>query len=338
MKVAITIPCRNEEKYIIQCVQSVLASKTNNIEIQVIVCDGKSTDATLLLLEEHYQRDTRVKILINESQFTPQALNLGIRSTDADFVMILGAHSVISIDYIQKCVDAFSIDLSIGCTGGLLINKHEDSIAANVSYCMSSTFGVGSAHFRTGTKNGFVDTVAFGVYKKEVFEKAGLFDEDLIRNQDDEFNYRVVQSGFKIYLLTDTYIEYFVRSSFKKLWNQYLQYGYWKVYVNKKHKAVTSMRQLVPILWVCYLFSLLVFRLFVPGLKLTLVATIPLLLYFFMGIFFATKRDITFKDSLQRIYIYAILHTSYGWGYVKGILNFILLNKKPGKKSTQLTR
>jgi glycosyltransferase involved in cell wall biosynthesis len=338
MKIAVTIPCRNEEKYIIPCVQSVLNSKTSGLEIEVLVCDGKSTDSTLSLLDKHYALDPRVKILINESQFTPQALNLGIKNTHADFIMILGAHSIISDDYLQKCVAAFALDPTIGCTGGLLVNQHEDLLAANVSFCMSSTFGVGSAHFRTGASSGYVDTVAFGIYRKEVFGKVGLFDEDLVRNQDDEFNYRVVQKGYKIYLLIDTTIQYFVRSSFSKLWNQYLQYGYWKVYVNTKHKTVTSIRQLIPFFWVCYLISTLLVLLLIPMMPLKILSLLPLFSYLLIAFYFSTKKIHALKDMIQRMIIYLILHTSYGWGYLKGIFHFVLLNKKPSNKAGMLTR
>jgi GT2 family glycosyltransferase len=118
---------------------------------------------------------------------------------------------------------------------------------------MSSVFGVGNAHFRTGGKSGCVDTVAFGAYRREVFERVGFFDEELARNQDDEFNYRVVQGGFKIFLDPAIQSDYFVRGSISKLYKQYDQYGYWKVFVNKKHGAVTTLRQLAPPLWVLFL-------------------------------------------------------------------------------------
>ena len=230
--------------------------------IDVFVCDGMSTDATTALVEKYALTHPMVHVLMNKKQTTPFALNLGIRKSEADVVIILGAHSELYPDYISKCMEAFSLGTNIGCTGGIIENEYENETAEVIGKAMSSSFGVGNAHFRTGNKNGYVDTVAFGAYKREVFSKVGYFDEELIRNQDDEFNYRVTKAGFKIYLYSEIRCKYFVRASFGKLFKQYYQYGYWKVYVAKKHHAVTTFRQLVPLFFVLFLIGTPVLLLF----------------------------------------------------------------------------
>jgi GT2 family glycosyltransferase len=103
--------------------------------------------------------------------------------------MILGAHASLPNDYIEKCIQTFIENPEADCVGGIIINEYQDATSQAIGCAMSSSFGVGNAHFRTGNKNGFVDTVAFGMYRKEVFEKIGYFREELIRNQDDEFNF-----------------------------------------------------------------------------------------------------------------------------------------------------
>ena len=189
--VAIVIPCRNEEKYIARCIDSILLQDYLHENLSVYICDGKSTDSTVAIINDYSIKHSNIHLLVNEKQTTPFALNLGIKNSSSDIVIILGAHAELYSDYVSNCVDAFNFGTNIGCTGGIIENVYENEIAEVIGKAMSSSFGVGNAHFRTGNKDGFVDTVAFGAYKQEVFDKIGLFDEELIRNQDDEFNYRL---------------------------------------------------------------------------------------------------------------------------------------------------
>lgn len=333
--VAIVIPCRNEEKYIGKCLDSIIAQDYIPEAISVYVCDGKSTDGTIAIINAYAEKYFNIHHLVNERQSTPFALNLGITNSATDLVIILGAHSELYPDYVSKCMEAFSFDPAIGCTGGIIENVYESDAAAVIGKAMSSGFGVGNAHFRTGNKDGFVDTVAFGAYKREVFDKIGLFDEELIRNQDDEFNYRVIKAGYKIYLYKGIRSKYYVRASFGKLYNQYFQYGYWKVYVGKKHKAVTTLRQTVPLFFVLFLLG---------GALLSIANIVFLWLYvaglgfYLMGsIVSAIERADSGKQIPQIMYSFFILHFSYGWGYLKGIIDFFIMNKQI-RKEEMLTR
>lgn len=332
--VTVVIPCRNEEQYIANCVESILNQGYQNLELLVV--DGMSDDKTLDVLKR-YSGDQRLQILKNTEKVTPIALNLGIEHANGDIVIIFGAHAEMLPDYIEKCMRTFQIDEQIGCVGGVLYQLHENLKAKWISNAMSSPFGVGNAHFRTGLKSGYVDTVAFGAYKKEVFYKIGLFDASLVRNQDDEFNYRLIQSGYKIYLNHEIKSNYYVRSSFMKLYKQYFQYGYWKVFVNKKHKTVTTYRQLVPAVFVASL---------VVGVVLALIsATLcwvyfsGILLYFGMSVFFAIKKTSSIQDVFGVIWSFLLLHIGYGLGYWKGFFEFIVLNKTVvNKAQRKLTR
>jgi glycosyltransferase involved in cell wall biosynthesis len=332
--VSIAIPCRNEERYIIRCLESI-AAQVDVENVEVFVCDGKSTDSTPQLVKEYSLSHPQVHLLINEKQSTPFALNLGIKASVSDVVIILGAHSELYPDYVANCIKAFDVDPAIGCAGGIIENVYENETAEVIGKAMSSGFGVGNAHFRTGNKDGFVDTVAFGAYKKEVFEKIGYFDEELIRNQDDEFNYRVIKAGFKIYLARNIRSKYYVRASFEKLYKQYFQYGYWKVYVGMKHRAVTTLRQLIPLFFVLFL---------VLGLALSFVHLIFLLIYISVlctyivaALIAALSRSNGLKQPPRIVYAFLILHISYGFGYLKGIVDFFILRKRI-KKEEVLTR
>lgn len=331
--VSIIIPCKNEEQYIEKCITSLLQNTYPKELVSIYVCDGLSTDNTVEIVKKISYKNSTVHLLNNTKQTTPFALNLGLKKSEADIKIILGAHSEADANFISENVKTFEIDNEIGCTGGIIENVYENHTSKTIGLAMSSSFGVGNAHFRTGAKDGYVDTVAFGAYKKEVFEKIGYFDESLTRNQDDEFNFRIIKNGFKIYLNKKIKSKYYVRGSFNKLFRQYYQYGYWKVFVGKKHKAVTSLRQLIPLFFVLFLITGTISSLFHPYLFYTFLAGVCIyLIAAFLAAF-------NLKSNLVKIvFSFIILHTSYGLGYLKGILDFLILNKNPNKKSTSLTR
>lgn len=333
--VAIVIPCRNEEKYIGRCLDSILRQTYTQDKLSVYVCDGKSTDSTAVIVNDYAVKHRNIHHEINEKQTTPYALNLGIKKSTAEIVIILGAHSELYPDYVASCVEAFEFGSNIGCTGGIIENVYENEVAEIIGKAMSSSFGVGNAHFRTGNKDGFVDTVAFGAYKREVFEKIGYFDEELIRNQDDEFNYRLLRSGFTIYLFRKIRSKYYVRASYEKLFKQYEQYGYWKVYVGKKHKAITTIRQIAPLFFVLFLFGglfLSLFHFIFLGLYLS-----GLMTYTLASFYSASKQSENYNQLPKIMMTFFILHFSYGWGYLKGVMDFFILNKQIKKQET-LTR
>ncbi len=335
IRYSIVIPCRNEEKYIANCIQSILDNSFKD-GVEILVCDGCSTDKTTEVIAEIQQKNSNVQLLVNEKQTTPYALNLGIEHAKGEFVMILGAHSMISDTYLSQILQVFDQNPDVKCVGGVLENYYENRVSEVIGKAMSSAFGVGNAHFRTGNKSGVVDTVAFGTYKKEVFEKIGAFDTDLARNQDDEFNYRMFSNDLKMYLETKIIAKYFVRASFKKLFKQYFQYGFWKVFVNKKHKTVTTFRQLVPLLFVMFLFVSAILAIFSP---ITLFGSlIIIVLYFFLALFFASKQSSSIKDTFLIAYSFLILHLSYGYGYLWGLIWFVILHKKPNSKHQKITR
>jgi cellulose synthase/poly-beta-1,6-N-acetylglucosamine synthase-like glycosyltransferase len=333
--VAIVVPARNEERYIAKCIDSVLAQDYPKELIDLYICDGKSSDHTASVVNAYSQKYPNVHLLINERQSTPFGLNMGIRASSADVVIILGAHAELYPSYVSNCLKAFDGDPRIGCTGGIIENIYENETAEVIGMGMSSSFGVGNAHFRTGNKSGFVDTVAFGAYKREVFAKIGYFDEELIRNQDDEFNYRLTRAGYLIFLSKDIRSKYYVRASFEKLFRQYYQYGYWKVYVGRKHGAVSTFRQLIPMLFVLFLVAgaflsplhTYVFRAYMG----------TIVLYLASAVYFAARKSEKAGQVPEIVFTFMILHFSYGSGYLRGIFDFLIL-KRSIKKEEALTR
>ena len=260
MKIAVVIPCRNEVRNIEECIRAIYASDLpGNCELFVNVVDGKSNDGTLELLENLQTKYRGLKIVTNEKQLTPYAFNLGIYATkDADFYQIIGARQVVSPNYLKEAVGTLQNNPEIWCVGGAVENVYLTEEGKMIAKAMGTSFGMGLGNFRTLSESGFVDTVGTPMYPAWVFEKIGYFDEELIRNQDDDFNFRVTKAGGKIWYNALISLKYYVRGSIGQLWKQFMQYGYWKVYVNKKHKAVTTLRQLVPPLFVLFLFVIFI--------------------------------------------------------------------------------
>ena len=332
-KVSIIIPCRNEERYIVKNITSILAQDYLG-ELEVIVVDGMSTDKTRELVLDF--DDLRVKLVDNEAQFTPHALNLGVKNATGEIFIILGGHAFLTEWFVRSNVKILKQDSTVGCAGGQILNIHENAASELISKAMTSPFGVGNATFRTGGKAGFVDTVAFGAYWKRIHDEIGGFDEDLVRNQDDEYNYKVVKAGYKIYF--DPYIvsNYYVRGSYSKLYRQYYQYGYWKVYVNKKHKTITTIRQMIPLFFVLGLIG---------GLLLSFIWTFFWLVflsgigaYLLLAIASGIRVGKSVLEGLRIALVFPLLHFSYGLGYLVGIVEFFVLNKKPSNRSKSSTR
>lgn len=333
--VAIVIPCLNEKDYIIKCLSSIAAQSYEGNLISTYVCDGNSNDGTQQLINDFIKEHSQFHLLINTKKTTPFALNLGIQTANTDIIIILGAHSELDKNFVAKNVESLATDANVMCAGGILENVYENRASQIIGAAMSSSFGVGNAHFRTGTKQGFVDTVAFGAYKKEIFDKVGLFDEELIRNQDDEFNYRVTSNGYKILLNPEIKCQYYVRASYSKLFKQYFQYGYWKVYVNKKHKAITTVRQLIPLFFVLYLISLALS--FLINWQWGAIYSVFLGLYFLLAFVFALRKSTEVGAVFGIAFTFGILHFSYGIGYLKGIIDFFIAGKSI-KKQESLSR
>jgi len=347
IKVSIVVPCYNEREFIIPCADSVLKSLDAAAVLgEVIVVDGMSSDGTRELLSRHAELGKRLRLLDNPKQSTPFALNIGIKAAFGEVIIILGGHSTVKADFIAQNLKALDNNPVAACVGGTIINAYHDEESAAIGAAMSSSFGVGNARFRTGGLAGFVDTVAFGAYRREVFDEVGYFDEELTRNQDDELNFRLVSAGKRIWFEPKIQSTYHVRASFKKLAKQYFQYGYWKVYVNKKHQTITSARQLVPLFFFIFIcLAALLTLLDVAGVhvqaELIRLGFAIMLLYMILMIWSAFKIRKTENDTTPIALIaraFFTLHFHYGRGYFLGIIDFLLRDKKPSHKASAHSR
>lgn len=334
LTVSVVIPCKNEEQYIGNCVTSFLNQDYPGELLSIHVVDGLSNDGTVEVVKELASEHGNVHLLINKMQTTPNALNLGILNSETDVVIIFGAHAVADKSYVTECVKVLERYTDVGCAGGIIENVHENKTAQVISGAMASPVGVGNAHFRTGSKTGYVDTVAFGAYRREVFETAGLFDETLTRNQDDEFNFRLLKNGFKIFLEPTIKSRYYVRGSISKLFKQYYQYGFWKVVVNKKHNTITTIRQLAPLCFVLLLIIGAVASAIWPWAAWYYLA--GLTCYFIILLVESIRKNP--KQVVWSVVIFLVLHLAYGLGYLWALITVPFMRTSKIKANSSLSR
>ncbi len=332
--ISIIIPCRNEKNFIGMCLDSIIANDFPKDSVEVFVVDGISEDGTRDIIMDYAQKYPFIRLLDNPEKVTPVAMNRGIKEANGDYIMVLSSHSKVNNNFIKANVESLE-ENTADCVGGILITlpANDNLLAQVIAFVLSNPFGVGNSYFRIGFKDPkYVDTVPFGCYKKEVFRKIGLFDEDLVRNQDDEFNFRLNKNGGKVLLTPNIVSYYHARDSLLKLWKMYYQYGYFKPLVAKKLNAVLTWRQLTPACFIGSLITSIILSLIVQ--QLIWLPFLIMLLYLVTNLAFSFS--IALNKGLKYIFLlpvaFATLHFSYGIGYLKGILDFIILNKNKHKK------
>ncbi len=336
--VSVIMPVRNEADHIGNAIASVqrAADSVPDLELEILVIDGDSSDDTVRVVEELAALDPRIVLLANPQKTVPHAMNLGIKAAAGEVVIRLDGHAEIEPDFIANALTELRRHPECCCVGGPIQNVFQGPTSQAISAAMGSSFGVGNARFRTGGRDGYVDTVAFGAYLKADLTSVGLFDESLARNEDDELSFRLIQSGRKIWFSNDIRSRYVVRAAFSNLYRQYFQYGYWKVYVNRKHRTVTSLRQLAPPALVGTLVVLSPLSLFWPAARPLLLAVA--LSYITAKLLFALRAARSLRLVLPTAAAFLILHLGYGFGYLAGIRDFALLQRRPLVSSTRLTR
>ena len=307
--------------------------------MEVMIIDGASQDQTRKIVTEYAIRYPFIRLMDNENRFVPFALNLGIRASKGEVIIRMDSHASYPVNYISLLVKHL-YELNADNVGGIWNTvPGNDTIAAlAVSQVLSSPFGIGNALYRLKVKNArVVDTVPFGCYRREVFERIGYFDEDLLRNQDDEFNARLKKNNGIIFLVPDVKITYYARTSVKSLGKMFFQYGFFKPLVNRKLGKPATMRQFIPPLFVFFLFAFLIAGIFSTMFLKVWLAGITL--YFITDLFFTVKIMAETRNLLLIFYlpwIFFLVHISYGWGYLEGAWKFLIAgNKQPQPSSTR---
>jgi len=340
--VSIVIACRNEEKFIGKCLDSLMGQGYPKDKLEVLVVDGMSSDKTREVVQEYTRDHPFVQLLENPKKLTPFAMNIGIKSSKGDVIILVNAHSILDKDFLENSIHYLSRTRA-DAVGGMLNAIHEgSSLMANaIPIATDSFFGAGGKRYRSRLREGFMkDTLPYCAYRREIIDKIGWIDEELIRDQDEEFNYRILKSGGKIYYSPHIKSYLFIRPSLKKLWRQHFQYGYFKPLVAQKVGGIMTWRQAIPSLFVGSVIITGVMSVFIPyalEFFLFILACYIAANLFFSFILSARKSIKLFPFIVAS---FATLHFSYGIGYIKGIFDFIIAKRYLRKRleDLQITR
>lgn len=322
--ISVVVPCYNEVNNIEKCLLSIINQNFPFGEFEVLVVDGLSSDGTREIIKKISELYSNIRIVDNTRQITPAAFNLGIRLARGKYISILGAHCEYDKHFLANSIKLFCEHPEISCSGGPLINKGLTRFGKSVSRAMSHPVGIGNARHRFPGYEGYAEGACFPTFKREVFNKLGLYDETLIRNQDGDLNFRLTQSGGKVFISPKVKSIYFVRDTPTSLFKQYFQYGFWRCKVLKKHKKIMSFRQIVP-----PLFFLSVFILIITGILLP--SPVNLLAFFLPMLYLGLLSVVSIKESLFNGILFGanfflavtILHCAYALGFIISISNIM---------------
>lgn len=339
--VSIIIPCRNEESFIYKVLLNITEQTYGLTHLEVVIADGMSTDKTKTEIER-FQADVsslKITLIENPDKVVPHALNKAIKLSSGDIIVRLDAHSVYPNDYIERLVNELDARPDAWNVGGCWDTQPgaDTDEAKAIVAATSHPVGIGDADYRLeSTEIRKVDTVPFGCFRREVFDKIGMFDEDLVRNQDDEFNARIIENGGSIYLIPDLKIKYFARPTIKKMAKMFFQYGYYKPLVNKKRKKPATLRQFAPPILVLGILLGWIPVLFWPPFVWVYGLILWIYIVVLLGVAITMKAK---TDSRIHIFIcFVVIHFSYGWGYLRGFIDFAIRGVEKKGKTVNISR
>jgi succinoglycan biosynthesis protein ExoA len=320
--VSIIMPIRNEADFIARSLDAVLSQDYPPELMEIILADGMSTDGTREIVQAFQGEHPNLRLIDNPGGIVSTGLNRALRKATGEVVVRVDGHCEIGQSYVRRCVEHLQND-DVDGVGGPLETIGNTPVARVIATAMSSKFGVGDSAFRTiGNKTMLTDTVAFPAYTRAILRRGGMFDEELVRNQDDEYNYRLRKMGAKILLATDVRSRYYSRNSLRSLWRQYFQYGLWKVRVLQKHPRQMRLRQFVPPTFVGTLLVSMILACFSPlgRVLMALVIGAYVLANLTASIWTVRKGGGLYLVLLP--VVYATLHLSYGLGFLVGLVKF----------------
>jgi cellulose synthase/poly-beta-1,6-N-acetylglucosamine synthase-like glycosyltransferase len=316
---SIVIPTYNEQDNIGNCLDSILNQNYDKSLIDIVIVDGQSSDNTISKVKEYQKKFPNISVLENPVRKTPTSLNLGIKESKGEIIVILGAHASIDPNFIFYN-NKYLNEKNLKVTGGTQINLGFDLIQKAIGWAMENPFGIGSAPYRWSRKEQFVATVVYAAYRRELFDEIGYFEENFSIAEDAELNWRIRKAGHKIFFTPDIKSYYHPRKTVKKFIQQMFRYGILRVHMFKKHKSAVKMTHMVPPAFVLTLILLLTLTLFSILSPLYLVAV--LVLYFFVNLLSvsikATKENYKFIPLISAL-IFA-LHFSWGLGFIVGLI------------------
>ncbi|MDR1961864.1 MAG: glycosyltransferase family 2 protein [Gracilibacteraceae bacterium] len=326
-EVSVVIPLRDEEKHIDHCLESLFAQDFPAERLEVLLVDGMSADGTRGRVAAWQTRYPGIRLLDNPGRTAPRAMNIGIRAARGRYIVRLDAHSSYAPDYISKCL-LYLEKTGADNVGGVIETRGKGFWGTAIALMLSSRFGVGNASFRVGAADGYADTVPFGAFRREAFERYGYYDERLTRNQDYELNYRIRRQGGKIYLANEIKLTYYSRSSVRAIAGNAFGNGKWNIITSFLCPGSMSARHYAPLAFVLSLLLLPPAAVFIsPVFRYALTAELALYLLLALGFSAAAARrplphghpapPPAYFAAL--LFLFPLFHISYGCGSVAGL-------------------
>ena len=323
--ISVIIPCRNEKSHIGDFLRTVHSQELEpGWTLEVLVADGLSDDGTRDILGRY--RD--VQVIENPDRIVSTGLNAAIAAATGEIIVRMDVHTSYASDYIRQCVYVLQ-ETGADNVGGPWVAKGRGLVGNAIAAAFQSRFCTGGGKSHDPAYEGEVDTVYLGCWTRSAFEKAGLFDPHLVRNQDDEFNFRLRRLGGRIWQSTRIKSSYEPRNSLSALFRQYLQYGFWKVAVIRKHRSLAAWRHLVPALLVSSILIWLVVFALATALRLHQAAMATgaaleteLAVYALACVAAAGRFARTVDPPVLLLVpgVMAVYHFAYGLGFLIGVL------------------
>ena len=321
-KVAVIIPTLNEERFVGRCIESVITQSFPLKNMEILVIDGGSVDQTKEIILDFGKRYPNIKLLENPGRIQSIAFNIGVKFSDAPYLIRLDAHAVYDPKYIEICMMRLQENVNRGNVGGRwdIVAQNSTLMAQANAILNSCKFGIGGASFRVGALAGNVDTVPFGAFPRNVIDKIGGMREDLIRGEDNEFNFRIRNAGYEIFFDPNIVCTYYARATMKESIKQKYANGKSIGHLLRIDRRIISLRHFVP-----FLFTLSIISSFVLSFVIKWFACFLCLIfvvYFFADIL--ASICMAYKNGrkffLPLLVLFFMVHISYGWGTIIGIV------------------
>ncbi|HYG10213.1 MAG TPA: glycosyltransferase family 2 protein [Pyrinomonadaceae bacterium] len=324
--VSIVIPCFNEERYIFKVLEN-LAGQYQSGRFEIIVVDGRSTDATRERVADFKRAypSLHVRLVDNPARNIPAGVNLGINDARGDVIVRMDAHSIPSANYVRRCVEQLEGAENVSVVGmpWRIRPGAETRAGRAIALAVAHPFGIGDAKYRMpdSAATGFVDTVPFGVFRKSLWREIGGFNEALLANEDYDFHYRIRQRGGRILLDTSGHSLYFARPTLKELARQYFRYGTWKAQMVKLHPRSLRWRHLVAPAFVAGVASTALLGFWWrPAWLLLLAAVVPYALLSLLCAFQLARRARDMSLLPLVALIFPVLHVAWGSSFWLGLV------------------
>lgn len=336
--VSIIVPCCNEKEYIISFVHNVFTQSCIGFEIEIIIADGMSDDGTRDIVQALKCGDINLTVIDNEQKIVSAALNKALSLARGDIVVRMDVHTKYADNYVEQCVNQLR-QTGATCVGGAWVASGNSTFQRSIAVAFQSPLGSGGAASRQRDYSGYVDTVYLGAWWRKDLVNLGGFDENLVRNQDDELCLRINRTGGKIWQSRDIVSEYSPRDSLSSLFRQFMQYGYWKVPVIMKHRLPASFRHFLPfVFYFLLLVNLILIPIYPPFAVIFYTMAVSYLLILYASLYL--NQGVMTVGVCRWLVVAAMvtMHIGYAFGFARGILDFKFLGKYGSHSMSNLTR